>query len=111
MIDHPSPNFGPRRNNGPIDILLLHYTEIDDLAGTLDILCDPKAEVSAHYVLDKDGTAYRLVAEDLRAWHAGQAFWAGSGISTAARSALKSSMPVILAPKYRRLIPMRRSPV
>jgi len=37
----------------------------------------PAAAVSAHYVVDEDGTVWRLVDEARRAWHAGRAFWAG----------------------------------
>jgi N-acetylmuramoyl-L-alanine amidase len=37
------------------------------------------AKVSAHYCIDEDGTLYRLVPEDKRAWHAGVACWAGAG--------------------------------
>jgi N-acetylmuramoyl-L-alanine amidase len=40
-------------------------------------LSDPKAEVSAHYLIDKDGTIYRMVDEGKRAWHAGKSYWAG----------------------------------
>lgn len=76
LIDHPSPNHGPRVG-GPPDMLLLHYTGMPDAAGALRRLCDPAAEVSAHYLIDEDGTIYRLVAEDRRAWHAGRAYWRG----------------------------------
>ena len=41
-------------------------------------LCDPAAKVSAHYCVDEDGTLYRLVDEARRAWHAGEASWAGA---------------------------------
>jgi N-acetylmuramoyl-L-alanine amidase len=40
-------------------------------------LCDPQAEVSAHYVVDEDGRILQLVDERLRAWHAGIAYWRG----------------------------------
>jgi N-acetylmuramoyl-L-alanine amidase len=43
----------------------------------LDRLCDPAAEVSAHYMIDEDGTVIRLVDEDKRAWHAGRSYWRG----------------------------------
>jgi N-acetylmuramoyl-L-alanine amidase len=58
-------------------MLILHYTGMLTGAAALDRLCDPKTEVSAHYVIDEDGTVWRLVAEDRRAWHAGRAWWAG----------------------------------
>ncbi len=41
-------------------------------------LCDPRAEVSAHYLIAGDGTVWQLVAEHLRAWHAGAGEWGGS---------------------------------
>ena len=72
-----SPNHGPRRGGGPIDMLVLHYTGMRDTAGALDRLCDPAAQVSAHYLIEEDGTVWRLVDEALRAWHAGESFWAG----------------------------------
>jgi len=43
----------------------------------LDRLCDPTSEVSAHYLIDRDGTCFQMVAEDMRAWHAGAGAWAG----------------------------------
>src|SRR3546814_18134136 len=38
---------------------------------------DPAARVSSHYVGEEDGTVYRLVPEDRRAWHAGVSYWQG----------------------------------
>jgi N-acetylmuramoyl-L-alanine amidase len=43
--------------------------------GAIDWLCNPKSQVSAHYVVDEQGQIYRLVAEDNRAWHAGVSHW------------------------------------
>lgn len=77
IIDRPSPNFGARRARAPIDMLVLHYTGMKTAAEALDRLCDPAAQVSAHYLIDEDGTVYRLVDEQHRAWHAGLACWAG----------------------------------
>jgi N-acetylmuramoyl-L-alanine amidase len=77
IVEHPSPNNAPRTEQ-PVDILVLHYTELP-LQESLDILCDDTREgrVSAHYVLDLDGTVYRLVPEDRTAWHAGASWWRG----------------------------------
>ena len=74
--DRQSPNHGARRG-GPVDILLLHYTGMPSTAAALNRLCDPAAAVSAHYLVGEDGAIWRLVQEDRRAWHAGEAFWAG----------------------------------
>ena len=40
-------------------------------------MCDPDAEVSAHYMIDEDGSIIQLVEEDYRAWHAGEGYWRG----------------------------------
>lgn len=45
-------------------------------AGDLDPQT-PLARVSAHYVVDEDSTIYRLVPEEMRAWHAGRGAWLG----------------------------------
>jgi N-acetylmuramoyl-L-alanine amidase len=54
---------------------VLHYTGMATAEEALARLCDPAAEVSAHYVITETGTALRLVPEDLRAWHAGAGRW------------------------------------
>jgi N-acetylmuramoyl-L-alanine amidase len=74
-IERPSPNFEARP--GPVDILLLHYTGMQTAEAALARLCDPVAKVSCHWLIDEDGTVYRLVDEERRAWHAGVSFWAG----------------------------------
>ncbi len=50
---------------------------MDSAGAALERLCDPAAEVSAHYLIDDDGAILRLVPEDLRAWHAGAGRWGG----------------------------------
>jgi N-acetylmuramoyl-L-alanine amidase len=56
---------------------VLHYTGMQTAAAALERLCDPAAEVSAHYMIDEDGTVIRLVDEKNRAWHAGRSSWRG----------------------------------
>ncbi len=58
-------------------MVVLHYTGMPSAAEAQDRLTDPAAKVSAHYLIDEDGTVIRLVAEDKRAWHAGRAYWRG----------------------------------
>jgi N-acetylmuramoyl-L-alanine amidase len=50
---------------------------MEDAASAIARLRDPEAKVSAHYLVDEDGTVLRMVAEDQRAWHAGQSHWRG----------------------------------
>lgn len=73
----PSPNFGERKGGRGIDMLLLHYTGMEDDAQALDWLCNETSEVSAHYYVHRDGSILQLVDETARAWHAGAAFWKG----------------------------------
>lgn len=56
-------------------MLVLHYTGMESCDAALDRLCDPDHDVSAHYLIDEDGTIYRLVADEKRAWHAGASYW------------------------------------
>lgn len=76
MIFAPSPNFDARP--GPVDVLVLHYTGMQSAGAALARLCDPEAKVSSHYLVDEDGTSYRLVEEQSRAWHAGVSSWRGA---------------------------------
>jgi len=79
MLTHPSPNFGERRGRGQVELVVLHYTAMPSCAEALERLCDPGAEVSAHYLIDADGTVLSLVPETARAWHAGAGEWRGVG--------------------------------
>jgi N-acetylmuramoyl-L-alanine amidase len=72
-----SPNFDDRPPGGTVDALILHYTGMPSAAGALDRLCDPDAKVSAHYLIDEDGSVVQLVPEARRAWHAGVSEWQG----------------------------------
>jgi N-acetylmuramoyl-L-alanine amidase len=77
VIERPSPNHDDR-GGATIDMLVLHYTGMQTAEAALERLCDPAAKVSAHYMIDEDGTVYALVPEELRAWHAGVSYWAGA---------------------------------
>lgn len=69
--DIPSPNYNERSPYAAPDYLILHYTDMLTAQAAIDRLCDPAAQVSAHYLIDEAGTIVRLVPEDKRAWHAG----------------------------------------
>ena len=74
---HPSPNVEPRRNGLRPRLLVLHYTGLPTVERSIEVLADPKGKVSCHYVIDLDGHVTQMVAEELRAWHAGVASWHG----------------------------------
>lgn len=77
IANRPSPNFNERPQPATIDILVLHYTGMESGKAAIDRLCDPASKVSAHYVVEENGDVLRLVDEEMRAWHAGVASWAG----------------------------------
>jgi N-acetylmuramoyl-L-alanine amidase len=79
----PSPNFGARKNGKSVDCLILHYTGMPAGRGmsagerAIRWLENPVSQVSAHYVVDEDGLITQMVAEEMRAWHAGLSCWQG----------------------------------
>lgn len=75
LVERSSPNHDARP--GAVDMLILHYTGMPTGVAALERMCDSDAKVSAHYMIDEDGTVYHLVPEERRAWHAGVSFWAG----------------------------------
>ena len=97
-IQRQSPNFDARTR--PIDLVVLHYTGMQNAEIALARLTDPApvagrypgpwqapnvpedaplSRVSAHYVVDEAGKIYSLVPEEHRAWHAGASSWEGEG--------------------------------
>jgi N-acetylmuramoyl-L-alanine amidase len=62
----------------PVEFAVLHYTAAP-LQRTLEIFEGKGTEVSAHIVIDRDGTIYEVVpcldGKPLRAWHAGRSRW------------------------------------
>lgn len=54
---------------------MIHHTAMASAAEAVARLCDPVAEVSAHWLVEPDGTAHALVPEARRAWHAGAGRW------------------------------------
>lgn len=68
---HASPNFDERRPN----LVVIHHTSDDTAQRALATLTNPAREVSAHYLVGRDGTIWQLVDERKRAWHAGVSRW------------------------------------
>ena len=75
MTPTPSPNFDERAS--PVSMIVLHYTGMETAGEAIARLCDPAAKVSAHYLVDEDGSVHAMVDEGHRAWHAGRAHWRG----------------------------------
>jgi N-acetylmuramoyl-L-alanine amidase len=79
IVEQSSPNCGPRRDGLRPELVVIHHTAMATAEAALARLCDPAAEVSAHYLVAGDGRVWRLVAEEARAWHAGAGSWGGAG--------------------------------
>lgn len=79
MTAPASPNFGPRRGGVRPTLVVIHYTGMATCAAARARLCDPLAEVSAHWLIAENGHPEPLVDETARAWHAGAGEWAGLG--------------------------------
>lgn len=67
----PSPNFDERRPQ----FVIIHHTSDDTAEQALRTLTDPLRQVSAHYLVGRDGKVWQLVDERERAWHAGDSKW------------------------------------
>ena len=69
----PSPNHNARE----AILVVIHATTQDSVEASLHTLrtANSGGPVSAHYLIGRDGALYQLVAEDLRAWHAGPGAW------------------------------------
>lgn len=72
-----SPNYGERRGGLRPSLVVLHYTAMVSCDAARARLCDPAAEVSAHWLISETGVAEALVPEPMRAWHAGAGMWRG----------------------------------
>jgi len=64
-------NFGLRKPN----FVIIHHTAQNSCEQTLQTFTLPRTEVSAHYVICKDGTVHHMLNDYLRAWHAGAGSW------------------------------------
>jgi N-acetylmuramoyl-L-alanine amidase len=64
-------NFGLRKP----DFVIIHHTAQKGCDQTLRTFTQPSTQVSAHYVICKDGTIHHMLNDYLRAWHAGVSAW------------------------------------
>jgi N-acetylmuramoyl-L-alanine amidase len=64
-------NFGIRKPN----FVIIHHTAQDSCEKTLQTFTTEPSQVSAHYLICKDGTLHHMLNDYLRAWHAGVGRW------------------------------------
>jgi N-acetylmuramoyl-L-alanine amidase len=75
MMYTPSPNYNERLNGSVPRVIIVHYTDMISANAALERLCDPGAQVSAHYLIEQSGIVHQMVDDHHRAWHAGKSFW------------------------------------
>ncbi len=90
----PSPNFGPRPAGAAVSLVVVHSISLPPGAyggdaiekfftNRLDFDAHPYfdalrgMEVSAHFVIRRNGELLQFVSCDERAWHAGRSSWRG----------------------------------
>ena len=71
---YKSPNYNSRKNS-KIKLIIIHYTALKNTNEAISFLCNKEKKVSSHYLIGQNGSVYRLVNENNRAWHAGQSYW------------------------------------
>ena len=93
-LHRESPNFGPRPPQTEVCLAVIHSISLPPgeyggdaierlFTNTLDWSAHPYfesirgLEVSAHFLVRRDGQALQFVSCDLRAWHAGASSWRG----------------------------------
>ncbi len=64
-------NFNLRKPN----FVIIHHTAQNSCEQTLKTFTLPRTQVSAHYVICKDGTVHHMLNDFLRAWHGGIGRW------------------------------------
>jgi N-acetylmuramoyl-L-alanine amidase len=64
-------NFNLRKPN----YVIIHHTAQNSCQQTLKTFTTMASQVSAHYVICKDGTIHHMLNDYLRAWHGGVARW------------------------------------
>jgi N-acetylmuramoyl-L-alanine amidase len=72
----PSPNHAARPKGMKPEVIVLHSTACAYRVA-VRWLCDPASEVSAHFVVGRDGRIMQLVPLARTAWHAGVSEWRG----------------------------------
>ncbi len=64
-------NFGLRKP----EFVIIHHTAQNSCSETLQTFTEHRTQVSAHYLICKDGTVHHLLNDYLRAWQAGVSSW------------------------------------
>jgi N-acetylmuramoyl-L-alanine amidase len=76
FISKYSPNFSRKmRKNKDIRAIVIHYTGMQSKIASIKRLLSSKHKVSCHYLIDRKGKIFKMIAENRVAWHAGKSKW------------------------------------
>lgn len=79
-----SPNHSSRAG-ADIDTIVVHYTTAGNVDSTIGWFKNSESQVSAHYVIDKNGDIYQMVKDTDKAFHAAKANRTSIGIEHVAK--------------------------
>ena len=65
-----SPNWSSRKGS-KIEAIVLHHTGKGGMKSAVSWFKTKKSGVSAHYIVDRDGTIVQMVKDENKAWHSG----------------------------------------
>ena len=68
-------NYSFRKKNKTVKYIILHYTGMKNLKSAYGRLNGIISDVSAHYLISKQGKIYNLLCPKFKAWHAGNSQW------------------------------------
>tara|TARA_Y100001970_G_scaffold294367_1_gene451771 strand:- start:18014 stop:18751 length:738 start_codon:yes stop_codon:yes gene_type:complete len=78
LLDSPNNDARPIKKKD-IDSIVIHYTGMKNRDAAIKRMLDKRHKVSAHWCIAEDGKIFKLVNEEMRAWHAGISWWRGRG--------------------------------
>ena len=75
IVQTPTTNKGAKFAKNLPDTIIIHFTASPSAQSAINTFTNPKYQVSAHIVVDFDGSITQLVPFDHIAWHAGSSSW------------------------------------
>ena len=68
-------NYSVRKKNKIVKYIVIHYTGMKCLKLAYKKLSEKSSNVSAHFLISRQGTIYNLLCPKYKAWHAGKSKW------------------------------------
>ena len=68
-------NYSFRKKNKIVKYIVIHYTGMKNLQLAYHKLTNNSSNVSAHYLISRDGNIFNLLCPKYKAWHAGKSKW------------------------------------